>query len=107
MSAADRFAEFRQERESADKEQTSRSSTNRPVNFGDYETSLTRTELLQKHELEHEFKNKNGESIFELQRCPRTNNTPREGLCPGNLCWRRLQVANTTPVNGGSLFLRN
>ena len=71
MSAADRFAEFRQEKESADKEQTSRSSTNRPVNFGDYETSLTRIqELLQKHELEHEFKNKNGESIFELQRCP-------------------------------------
>ena len=71
MSAKDRFAEFRQERESADKGHTSRSSANRPVNFGDYEKSLTRIqELLQKHELEHEFKNKNGESIFELQRCP-------------------------------------
>ena len=71
MSAKDRFAEFRQERESADKGHTSRSSANRPVNFGDYEKSLTRIqELLQKHELAHEFKNKNGESIFELQRCP-------------------------------------
>ena len=61
MSAKDRFAEFRQERESADKGHTSRSSANRPVNFGDYEKSLTRIqELLQKHELEHEFKNKNG-----------------------------------------------
>ena len=38
MSAADRFAEFRQEKESADKGHTSRSSTNRPVNFGDYES---------------------------------------------------------------------
>ena len=36
MSAADRFAEFRQEKESADQKQTSRSSNNRPVNFGDY-----------------------------------------------------------------------
>ena len=71
MSAADRFAEFRQEKEAADQKQTSRSSTNRPVNFGDYETSLIRIqELLQKHELEHEHKYKGGKSIFELRHCP-------------------------------------
>ena len=46
MSAKDRFAEFCQEKESADQGQTSRSSTNRPVNFGDYETSLIRIQEL-------------------------------------------------------------
>ena len=77
MRAADPFAEFREERQSSEKEPNSSTSTKRQCNFGDHEKSIVRIEeLLQQHSLEYKRKEKNGEVIFELQRCPENEQHP-------------------------------
>ena len=76
MNSANAFDQFRR-KEKYTTGQKSNSKSSGPVNFGDHEKSIALIEeLLQRHSLEHQRKEKSGEVIFELQRWPENEQHP-------------------------------